>query len=133
MTAMNPLLRQYGKFDVVQGKFSLYSELHAKGGRVSGYVKPLFRDVKAYDPAQDADKSFVKKLYEKMVNGATKILKNFPRKEVATRVDVDGRIDQPQTSTLQAIGNLLRNAFIEAILPGLEREAPARKRVTPRP
>ncbi len=123
MTTMNPLLRQYGKFDVVEGKFSLYSELHGKGGLVTGYVKPLVRDVKAYDPTQDQDKSFTKKLYEKLVNVATKILKNFPRKEVATKVDVAGQIDQPQTSVLQAIGNLLRNAFIQAILPGLEREA----------
>ena len=53
----------------------------------------------------------------------SRILKNPPRDEVATKVDVQGRIDQPQTSTLQAIGNLLRNAFIKAILPGLEQEA----------
>ena len=123
MTAMNPLLRQYGKFDVVEGRFSLYSELHAKGGVVTGYVKPLFKDVKAYDSAQDEDKGFVKKLYERIVTGISKVLKNRPREEVATKVDVQGRIDQPQTSTIEAIGNLLRNAFIEAILPGLEREA----------
>jgi hypothetical protein len=123
MTTMNPLLRQYGKFDVVAGTFSLYSEMNAKAGLVTGYVKPLFKDVKAYDPSQDEDKGFVKKLYERLVTGVSKILKNPPRDEVATKVDVQGRIDQPQTSTLQAIGNLLRNAFIKAILPGLEREA----------
>jgi hypothetical protein len=124
MTTMNPLLRQYGKFDVVQGKFSFYTELDGKKGQVTGYVKPLFKDVKAYDPTQDQDKSFTKKLYEKLVGGVSKILKNFPRKEVATKVDVEGRLDQPQTSVLQAIGNLIRNAFIKAILPGLEREPP---------
>jgi hypothetical protein len=123
MKTMNPLLRQYGKFDVVQGKFSLYSELSGKGGRVTGYVKPLFKDVKAFDPAQDRDKGFVKRLYERLVSGISKLLENPPRDEVATKVDVRGRIDDPNTSTLQAIGNLLRNAFIEAILPGLEREA----------
>ena len=127
MTTMNPLLRQYGKFDVVRGTFSLYSELKAKGGEVNGYVKPLFKDVKAYDPAQDADKGFVKKLYERVVTGVSRILKNPPRDEVATKIDVQGRIDQPQTSTLQAIGNLLRNAFIKAILPGLEREVQERR------
>ena len=124
MTTMNPLLRQYGKFDVVEGKFSLYTELDGKNGQVTGYVKPLFRDVKAFDPEQDRDKSFMKKLYEKLVGGVSTVLKNFPRKEVATRIDVAGEIDQPQTSVLQAIGNLLRNAFIKAILPGLEREGP---------
>jgi hypothetical protein len=123
MTKMNPILRQYGKFDVVEVRFSLYSELHGKGGVVTGYVKPLFKDVKAYDPKQDEDKGFVKKLYERLVNGVTRLLKNQPRKEVATKVDVEGRIDQPNTNPLQAIANLLRNAFVEAILPGLEREA----------
>ena len=122
MRAMNPLLRQYGKFDVTAGTFALYSELKGRDGGVTGYVKPLFKDVKAYDPQQDRDKGFVKRLYEKVVTGVSRILKNPPRDEVATRVDVEGRLDQPQTSTLQAIGNLLRNAFIEAILPGLDQE-----------
>ena len=122
MRAMNPILRQYGKFDVTAGTFSMYSELKGRDGRVNGYVKPLFKDVKAYDPAQDRDKGFVKRMYEKLVTGVSKILKNPPRDEVATKVNVEGRLDQPQTSTLQAIGNLLRNAFIEAILPGLDQE-----------
>jgi hypothetical protein len=121
MRAMNPLLKQYGKFDVVAGTFSLYSELRGRDGGVTGYVKPLFKDVKAYDPEQDRDKGFVKRLYEKLVTGVSKILKNPPRDEVATKVDVAGRLDQPQTSTIQAVLNLLRNAFIKAILPGLER------------
>jgi hypothetical protein len=122
MTTMNPLLRQYGKFDVVAGTFSLYSELRGRAGRVTGYVKPLFKDVKAYDPRQDEDKGFLKRLYERLVTGVSKLLENPPREEVATKVDVEGRLDQPQTSTLQAIANLLRNAFVKAILPGLERE-----------
>ena len=85
-------------------------------------MKPLFKDVKAYDPRQDQDKGFVKRLYERLVTGVSKLLENPPRDEVATKIDVQGRLDQPQTSTLQAVANLLRNAFIEAILPGLERE-----------
>ena len=122
MTAMNPLLREYGKFDVTQGKFSLYTELTGKSGRVDGYVKPLFKDVKAADPAKDVDKTLMQKVWAHVVDLAAKLLKNVPRREVATKIDVGGEIDQPQTSVLQAIGNLLRNAFIKAILPGLERE-----------
>jgi hypothetical protein len=128
MTAMNPLLRTYGKFDVVQGRFSLYSELAARDGGISGYVKPLFKDVKAYDPEQDRDKGFMRRLYERLIGVVSKILKNVPRKEVATRVDIAGQLDDPQTSTWQAIRNLLRNAFIKAILPGLERETERERR-----
>ena len=47
---------------------------------------------------------------------------NVPRKEVATEIDVSGRLDNPQTSTVQAIVKLIQNAFFKAILPGFDRE-----------
>jgi hypothetical protein len=38
-------------------------------------------------------------------------------------VDISGRLDNPNISTLQAILKLIQNAFIKAILPGFDREA----------
>ena len=57
------------------------------------------------------------------VKAASKVLKNRPRQEVATQVDISGTIENPRTSTVQIVGNLIRNAFFKAILPGFEREA----------
>jgi hypothetical protein len=74
--------------------------------------------VQACDPAQDRDKSAMKKLYEKVITGVATVMKNVPRKEVATEIDISGRLDNPQTSTVQAIIKLIQNAFIKAILPG---------------
>ncbi|HEV8472737.1 MAG TPA: DUF748 domain-containing protein [Methylomirabilota bacterium] len=122
MRAMNDLLRAYGKFDVVGGDFSFYSELHVKNGYLNGYVKPLFKDVKAYDPEQDRDKGFTRRLYERVISGVSKLLKNVPRKEVATKVDISGPLESAHGSTWQAVTNLIRNAFFKAILPGFERE-----------
>src|SRR5262249_39789476 len=99
MQKMNDLLRAHGKFDGAAGGFSVYSELHVHDARVDGYVKPLFRDLKAYDKEKDADKTFGEKVKEKAVDLAAKILKNRPRKEVATKADVSGPLDSPQTST----------------------------------
>src|SRR5262249_14922464 len=61
MRAMNDMLRAYGKFDVARGLFSFYSELRVKNRQVTGYVKPLFRDMKVYDKRKDAEKSAFKK------------------------------------------------------------------------
>ena len=122
LRTMNGMLRAHGGFDVVAGVFSFYSELAVKNAQVRGWVKPLFKDVQAYDPAQDRDKSTMKKLYEKVISGVAKIMKNVPRKEVATEVDISGRLDNPQTSTVQAIVKLIQNAFFKAILPGFGRE-----------
>jgi hypothetical protein len=122
LRTMNDMLRAHGKFDVVAGVFSFYSELAVKNAQLRGWVKPLFRDVQAYDPAQDRDKSAMRKLYEKVITGVSKVMKNEPRKEVATEIDISGRLDNPQTSTVQAIIKLIQNAFIKAILPGFDRE-----------
>jgi len=122
MTKMNDVLRAYGKFDVVQGHFSFYSEMRVKNGYVNGYIKPLFSDVKAFDPEQDRDKGFAQRLYERVVGGVSKVLKNVPRKEVATKIDISGPLDAPQTGTLQAVWRLVQNAFFRAILPGFDHQ-----------
>jgi hypothetical protein len=119
---MNDMLRAHGKFDVVSGVFSFYSELKVKNGQIGGYVKPLFKDVQAYDPAQDRHKSAPRKVYEKLVTGVSKLMKNVPRKEVATEIDISGPVENPSGSTLQAIVKLIQNAFFKAILPGFDRE-----------
>jgi hypothetical protein len=122
MTRMNDLVRAYGGFGVAGGQFSVYTELNVKNGMISGYVKPLFRDVQVAHDQPDQPKSFGQKLYEGVVAVATKVLKNRARGEVAAVVTVSGRVEQPQTSYLQVIGGLLENAFIKAVLPGFEGE-----------
>jgi hypothetical protein len=122
LTTMNDLLRAYGKFDVVAGRFSLYTELQARNRQITGYVKPLFQDLEAYDPKQDREKSIARKAYEKVVGGVSKVLQNRPRDEVATRVQISGRLDTPNVSILETIVKLVQNAFFKAILPGFDAE-----------
>jgi hypothetical protein len=122
MRAMNDLLRAYGNFDVTAGLFSLYSELKVKEGRVEGYIKPLFKDMKVYDARQDQEKTLFHKLYEGLVGGVAKLLENTPRNEVATLTDVSGPLENPRTNTWQTVVNLITNAFFKAFLPGFEKE-----------
>jgi hypothetical protein len=122
LATMNNLLRAYGKFDVVAGRFSLYTELQAKNRQVIGYVKPLFQDMEVYDPKQDRGKSVLRKAYEKVVGGVSKVLQNRPRDEVATRVEISGRLDNPNVSIIDTIVTLVQNAFFKAILPGFDAE-----------
>jgi len=122
MRAMNNLFRAYGNFDVVEGKFSFYSELKVRQGKVEGYIKPLFRDMDVYDARQDREKSLFRKLYEGLIGGISALLTNSPRQEVATQTTVSGDIESPQTSTWETMLRLVQNAFFKAILPGFERE-----------
>ena len=122
LRTLNDVLRAYGKFDVAAGTFSLFSEIAVKNNRIEGYVKPLFSDVDVYDPVQDRDKSLGRKLYEKIVEGASKLLKNAPRKEVATVATISGPVEDVKAHTVEVVVKLLQNAFFKAILPGFDEQ-----------
>jgi hypothetical protein len=123
MQSFNDVLRAYGDFDVVKGAFSVFTELKVKDGTIKGYVKPLFKNVEVYDPDQDRDKGLLQTVFEGVISGVTDLLKNTPREEVATKVDVSGPVKHPKASTWQIVVNLIQNAFFKAILPGFEKEA----------
>jgi len=122
VTRLNDLFRAYGRFDSSAGRFFLYSQLNAKEGAVTGYIKPLFKDLQIYDKEKDRSKPMSKKMYEHLVSGVAKILKNRSREEVATKAEVIGRIDNPKVGTIPALVRLVENAFFKAILPGFDQE-----------
>ncbi len=126
MRTMNDLFRAHGNFDVAAGVFSFYSEIKIRQGKIEGYVKPLFRDIKVYDERQDHEKSVFRKLYEGLVGGIAGLLQNRPREEVATQTSISGDIESPQTSTWETVLRIIQNAFFKAILPGFEKEVSQR-------
>ncbi|GFO62409.1 DUF748 domain-containing protein [Geomonas paludis] len=125
LVSLNDLLRSYGNFDVTAGTFSLVTELHVKNNRVDGYIKPFFKDMKVYDRRQDKNKGFFHRVYEMLVGGVAKLLENKPRDQVATKADISGPLKNPKTSTWQVVVELIKNAFIKAILPTFERNVDA--------
>ena len=129
MTAMNDLLRAYANFDVAAGTFSLFSELHVKDDAISGYVKPSFKRMKVYDRRMDREKKVSRKIYEMLVGGVSTLLQRGPQEEVAARVDISGTLNKPHMDRWQIIGQLIKNGFFKAIVPGFEKEvSESRKR-----
>jgi hypothetical protein len=75
-----------------------------------------------YDPRQDQERALFQKIYEGLVGGVSQLLENIPRREVATKADISGRLENPQASPWQVLVNLIQNATFQASLPGFERE-----------
>lgn len=121
LTAMNDLLRSYGGFDVGGGQFSFYSEVNIRHGNVKGYIKPLFKDVEISDPSKDTEKGVLQSVKETLLSGISWILKNRPRHEIATTVNISGTLHSPEFSNWEAVGGLLKNAFIEPLPPGFKK------------
>jgi hypothetical protein len=122
VTKVNDLSLAYGKFDFKRGWFDLVVESDSKEGQLTGYVKPLFRNLKVFSLAQDIkeDNAF-QFFWQALVDAATSLFKNHPRDQFGTLVpfaaDTSGATT---TDILATIGNVLRNAFVRAYLPRLE-------------
>jgi hypothetical protein len=123
LTALNDLLRAYGNFDVAAGSFSLISELKVRKGALSGYVKPFFKNVKVYDRKQDKGRGVLHQMYEMLVGGAAGVLENRTRREVAAKAVIKGSLGSPETSSWQIVGQLVKNGFVRALVPGFETAA----------
>jgi hypothetical protein len=122
VTRLNNVAVSYGKFDFERGWFDLVVEAQAEEGQVTGYVKPLFRNLKVFSLTQDIkDENVLELFWQALVGGVTSLLKNHPRDQFGTLVPFSGDLSSAtKTDILATIGNILRNAFVRAYLPRLE-------------
>jgi hypothetical protein len=119
LTDANNFLRHYTKVKVSSGIFSLYVEAAAAKGKINGYAKPMFKNLKIMNPKKN-DLNPVEALYQGAVQLVAKVLENPQHKTVATKVLIQGNIDDPQTNLISIIGYLLRHAFLHALLPQVD-------------
>lgn len=117
--AINPILQNYTHNIVKQGLFSLYVETAAANGKITGYAKPMLKNVRVDEP-KEKNKSPVQALYKAVMQAAVKILENPKTKMIAAKIPISGNIENPDTSIWSTIFSLLKNAFIRALLPGVD-------------
>jgi hypothetical protein len=118
---LNDFLKAYANVDAEQGTLSVYTEIATSKGRFKGYVKPLVRDLRIIR-WKDEREGFFRKVWEGMVEAATEVIENHKKEQIATRIPFSGKLENPQADVLATALAVLRNAFIEALKGGLERE-----------
>lgn len=116
---VNPWLRQFLKVDAQAGAFSMYSELAAANGRFEGYVKPILENPEFFDANEDTEGPF-RRAWEALVDFAAKVLENREKNQVATQIPLRGDLENPDADLLEAMVNLLRNAFVAGFAHSLE-------------
>jgi hypothetical protein len=119
ITKLNDFLKAYGNFDAEKGTISLYCEAAAKNKKITGYVKPIIKDLKVVNWKEDKD-NLGKLAWESVVGAVAWLLNNKHKDQIATRASFTGNIDDPDFNLWSIIGQLLRNAFIQALYPSLE-------------
>jgi len=121
LVALNDFMRAYGNFDVQSGTFQVYSEIAAADGRFEGYVKPFFQNLDIFDWDKERKKSILDKFWEAIVAGIGALFKNQPRDQLATRIPLSGTFEKTDVDLWATIGGVLRNAFVRALLPKVDR------------
>lgn len=124
VTKINDLALAYGKFDFKRGWFDLVLEADSKEGQLTGYVKPLFRDLKVFSLSKDIKEDNVLQFFwQALVGATTTLLKNQARNQFGTLIPFSGdETTATSADILATIGNILRNAFVRAYLPRLENQ-----------
>lgn len=122
VTKINNLAVAYGKFDFKRGWFDLVVEADSKEGQMTGYVKPLFRDLKVFSISKDVkEDNPLQFFWQALVGATTTLLKNQARNQFGTLIPFSGdETSATSANILATIGNILRNAFVRAYLPRLE-------------
>lgn len=110
-------LKHFTLVDVKSGKFNLYVELTAGKGKIKGYAKPFIKDLKVGTPSSDNP---IEYLFDGAAALFSKVLKNPQQQTIATKITIQGDIDDPDTSILSIIGYILRHAFLKALLPQID-------------
>lgn len=124
---LNDFANAYGRFDFNAGHGDLVIEAQAREGRLHGYIKPLLRDVDVFNwqqDVQDKDKGFFRSVWEALVGASENVLKNQPKNQFATRVELRGSVHQRDISAFEAFLQILRNGFIQAFNARYEQPPP---------
>lgn len=119
LTGINDLLKAYGNFDVKKGRFDVYAEFAAKNGEFGGYVKPLMHDLDIVQWNKE-EGNIGQILWETLVGTVAEVLTNRNTGELATKVNIKGRFDEPSVNIWRAVSFVLRNAFLQALKPSVD-------------
>lgn len=120
LVELNGFLKAYGKFDVKHGVFNLYTSVAARDGNFEGYFKTFFTDLDVFDWQKEKEKNPFEIAWEAMVGAVAATFKNHHTDTLATKIPISGSYGKSKVSIWVAVGNLLRNGFIKALVPKVD-------------
>lgn len=109
-TALNDLTRHYAGIDFEKGTFGLYSEIAIADGYMKGYIKPLLKDSKLIGK----DDGVLGVLWEGFVGFFKFILANQRTDTLATKIPIEGDLNNVQVGVWPTVINIFGNAWIKA-------------------
>lgn len=110
VTAVNDLTRHYAGIDFKEGDASVYGEIAIADSYLKGYIKPMLTDSKLISK----EDGILGVIWEGFVGFFKFILKNQGTDTVATRIPLEGDLNQVEAGVWPTIINIFENAWIQA-------------------
>lgn len=120
LVSLNDFLKAYGKFDVARGKFALFASFAAAEGKYEGYAKVFFEDLDVFEWEKERKKNAWQIAWHSIVGTLATVLRNQPKDTLAAKIPMAGSFEKGEVGIWAATATLLRNAFIQALVPKLD-------------
>ncbi len=118
ITAFNDFTNHYAKLDFEKGNLSVFSEVAIADGHLIGYIKPLLTDSKLVGE----DDTFLETLWEGFVGFFKFILKNQGTDTLATKVPIEGDLNNLDAGVWPTVFNIFKNGWIKAFKGEVDQE-----------
>ena len=111
LSVLREIIQKAVDIDVRDGIAGLYVEAAAADGYISGYAKPVFDHLELEPPVHSGFFAHLKAWAAKAV---TWLVTNKRKDRIATRLDFEGAVDDPDLDITDAVLRFIRNAFSTA-------------------
>lgn len=110
VTALNDFTKHYAKIDFDSGTFEVFGEVAIADGYLKGSIKPIIKDGKLIGK----DDGFLATLWEGFVGFFKFVLKNQKNNTLATKVPIEGDLNNVGPKMWPTITGIFKNAWIQA-------------------
>ena len=116
--ALNDFTKHYAGIDFESGDFSIYSEIAIADAHMVGYIKPMLKNTKLIGK----EDSFLEVLWEGFVGFFKFVLKNQGTDTLATKVPLEGDLDNLEAGVFPTVINIFKNGWVKAFKGDIDQE-----------
>lgn len=109
-TALNDFTEHYAKIDFDSGQFEVYGEVAIADGYLKGSIKPILENGKLLGK----DDNFLGTLWEGFVGFFKFVLKNQKKNTLATKIPIEGDLNNVDAKIWPSVTGIFKNAWIKA-------------------
>ncbi|MCB4799680.1 DUF748 domain-containing protein [Neotamlana laminarinivorans] len=118
VTSVNDFTRHYGGIDFEYGNIDVFGEIAIANSYLKGYIKPMLKDSKLIGK----DDGILSTIWEGFVGLFKFILKNQGTKTLATKVPLEGDLNNVNAGIFPTIINIFENGWIKAFKTEVDKD-----------